>query len=138
MPILLNTLELATGECFFMGPNEPHAYISGDCVEIMALSDNVIRSGLTPKFKDVTTLMNMLHYRYSCVFVRVYLYTFYSKMQKMRMLYFTYVPHNIVIKLYHHIVNLPSSHLVYYKSNPILFFFSYIIIIIIIIIIVII
>lgn len=49
-----------------MGPNEPHAYISGDCVEVMALSDNVVRAGLTPKLRDVDTLCRMLHYRYSC------------------------------------------------------------------------
>ena len=35
----------------------------GDCVECMALSDNTIRAGLTPKFKDVETLCNMLHYK---------------------------------------------------------------------------
>ena len=29
----------------------------------MALSDNVVRSGLTPKLKDVPTLLAMLHYR---------------------------------------------------------------------------
>ena len=46
-----------------MGANEPHAYISGDCVECMALSDNVIRAALTPKFKDVDTLCSSLHYR---------------------------------------------------------------------------
>ena len=28
-PLLLNCLRLAEGEAFFMGPNEPHAYISG-------------------------------------------------------------------------------------------------------------
>lgn len=64
-PLLLNYLELNPGECFFMGPNEPHAYLSGDCVECMALSDNVVRAGLTPKFKDVETLVSMLHYRNS-------------------------------------------------------------------------
>jgi mannose-6-phosphate isomerase len=63
-PLLLNYLTLNVGECFFMGPNEPHAYLSGDCVECMALSDNVVRAGLTPKLKDVPTLVNMLHYRY--------------------------------------------------------------------------
>ena len=44
------------------GPNEPHAYLSGDCVECMANSDNVVRAGLTPKFKDVKTLCAMLNY----------------------------------------------------------------------------
>jgi mannose-6-phosphate isomerase class I len=28
-PFLLNCLSLSQGEAFFMGPNEPHAYISG-------------------------------------------------------------------------------------------------------------
>merc|ERR1719421_2375594 len=46
-----------------MGADEPHAYISGDCIECMALSDNVIRAALTPKFKDVDELCNSLHYR---------------------------------------------------------------------------
>jgi Phosphomannose isomerase type I len=40
---------------------------TGDCVEIMALSDNVVRAGLTPKFKDVRTLCDMLHYRSVCL-----------------------------------------------------------------------
>ena len=62
-PLLLNCLTLNPGDCFFMGANEPHAYISGDCIECMAISDNVVRAGLTPKFKDVETLMHMLHFR---------------------------------------------------------------------------
>ena len=33
-----------------------------DCVEIMACSDNVVRAGLTPKFKDIPTLCSMLNY----------------------------------------------------------------------------
>ena len=31
----------------------------------MAASDNVVRSGLTPKFKDVSTLVRMLTYNYT-------------------------------------------------------------------------
>lgn len=62
-PLLLNYLVMAPGESFFIGPNEPHAYLSGDCVECMALSDNVVRAGLTPKFKDVDTLCAMLTYK---------------------------------------------------------------------------
>jgi len=62
-PLLLNCVRLGPGGAFFMGPNEPHAYISGDIVECMALSDNTVRAGLTPKFKDVETLCAMLHYR---------------------------------------------------------------------------
>ncbi|TPX32967.1 mannose-6-phosphate isomerase [Synchytrium microbalum] len=60
--MMLNYLELQTGEAIYLAANEPHAYISGDCVECMAASDNVVRSGLTPKFKDVDTLINMLTY----------------------------------------------------------------------------
>ncbi|KAI8834801.1 mannose-6-phosphate isomerase [Chytriomyces cf. hyalinus JEL632] len=60
--LLLNYVKLAPGEAIFLAANEPHAYISGDCVECMAASDNVVRSGLTPKFKDVNTLVEMLTY----------------------------------------------------------------------------
>lgn len=62
-PFILNCMRLNPGEGFFMGADEPHAYISGDCIECMALSDNVIRAALTPKFKDVDELCNSLHYR---------------------------------------------------------------------------
>ena len=33
-----------------------------DCVECMACSDNVVRAGLTPKFKDIPLLCSMLNY----------------------------------------------------------------------------
>ena len=58
----LNQLTLQPGQAFFMGPNRPHAYIRGDCLEVMATSDNVVRAGLTPKYKDVDTLTTMLTY----------------------------------------------------------------------------
>lgn len=61
--LVLNHIFLRVGESFFIGPNEPHAYIYGDCIECMALSDNVVRAGLTPKFKDVETLCSMLTYK---------------------------------------------------------------------------
>lgn len=59
---LLNFVKINPGQAFFMAANEPHAYLKGQCVEIMATSDNVVRAGLTPKFKDVDTLINMLTY----------------------------------------------------------------------------
>ncbi|EPB77654.1 phosphomannose isomerase type I [Ancylostoma ceylanicum] len=37
----------------------------GDCVECMACSDNTIRAGLTPKFKDIQTLCSNLTYAMS-------------------------------------------------------------------------
>jgi mannose-6-phosphate isomerase len=62
-PYLLNYVTLQPGEAVFLGANEPHAYLSGDCVECMACSDNVVRAGLTPKFIDKETLYEMLTYR---------------------------------------------------------------------------
>ncbi|OIT20367.1 mannose-6-phosphate isomerase 1 [Nicotiana attenuata] len=60
---LLNYVKLKPGEALYLGENEPHAYIYGDCVEVMATSDNVVRDGLTPKHWDVKTLCSMLTYR---------------------------------------------------------------------------
>ncbi|KAH0548775.1 mannose-6-phosphate isomerase [Cotesia glomerata] len=57
-----NYINLNPGEALYLGPNVPHAYLYGDCVECMACSDNVVRAGLTPKFKDVPTLIEMLSY----------------------------------------------------------------------------
>ncbi|XP_074955989.1 mannose-6-phosphate isomerase isoform X3 [Phalacrocorax aristotelis] len=58
----LNLVRLEPGEAMFLGANEPHAYLHGDCVECMACSDNTVRAGLTPKFIDVLTLCEMLNY----------------------------------------------------------------------------
>lgn len=60
---LLNYMTLAKGEAIFLFANVPHAYLYGDGVECMACSDNVVRAGLTPKFKDVRVLCSMLDYR---------------------------------------------------------------------------
>jgi mannose-6-phosphate isomerase len=59
----LNVVELSTDEGLFINANEPHAYISGEILECMACSDNVVRAGLTPKLKDVDTLVHMLTYQ---------------------------------------------------------------------------
>jgi mannose-6-phosphate isomerase len=54
-----NILKLQKGESFVISPDEPHAYIAGDLVEAMVNSDNVVRGGLTPKFKDTQTLVDV-------------------------------------------------------------------------------
>ncbi|KAL5504195.1 PMI1 [Sanghuangporus vaninii] len=59
---MLNYLKLQPGEAVFLGAGEPHAYVSGDIVETMATSDNVIRAGLTPKLRDVPNLISTLTY----------------------------------------------------------------------------
>ncbi len=60
---LLNYVCLDNGQAIALGPNEPHAYLSGEIVECMATSDNVIRAGLTPKYKDTNVLCNSLTYK---------------------------------------------------------------------------
>ncbi|XP_066151878.1 mannose-6-phosphate isomerase [Euwallacea fornicatus] len=62
MVYFLNYIKLRPSEAIFLGANEPHAYLFGDCIECMACSDNVVRAGLTPKFIDVNTLCGMLNY----------------------------------------------------------------------------
>ncbi|XP_017848628.1 mannose-6-phosphate isomerase [Drosophila busckii] len=54
----LNIVRLQPGQAIYLGANEIHAYLDGDCVECMSCSDNVIRAGLTPKFKDVDQLIS--------------------------------------------------------------------------------
>lgn len=61
----LNYVKLTPGEAMFLKADDIHAYISGDIIECMASSDNVVRAGFTPKFKDVKTLTDMLTYSYS-------------------------------------------------------------------------
>ncbi|KAI7837538.1 hypothetical protein COHA_008625 [Chlorella ohadii] len=58
----LNYLRLQPGQAVALPANEPHAYISGEIVEVMATSDNVIRAGLTPKMRDVEALCSSLTY----------------------------------------------------------------------------
>ncbi|OOO11279.1 mannose-6-phosphate isomerase, class I [Aspergillus oryzae] len=61
----LNFVKLAPGEAMFLKADDIHAYVSGDIIECMASSDNVVRAGFTPKFKDVDTLTDMLTYSYA-------------------------------------------------------------------------
>ena len=68
----LNYVKLNPGEALYLGANEPHAYLYGECIECMATSDNVVRAGLTPKLRDTQTLCSMLTYKqviYSCMYV---------------------------------------------------------------------
>ncbi|KAK6007446.1 hypothetical protein QM012_004260 [Aureobasidium pullulans] len=61
----LNYVKLEVGEAMFLKADDIHAYLSGDIIECMASSDNVVRAGFTPKFKDVDTLTDMLTYSYA-------------------------------------------------------------------------
>jgi len=59
-PFILNFMRLKPGDAIFLAANEPHAYVSGDCFEVMANSNNVVRMGCTPKLRDVPVLTEML------------------------------------------------------------------------------
>ncbi|EAN32233.1 Phosphomannose isomerase type I family protein [Theileria parva strain Muguga] len=57
---ILNCFELEPGQALFIPPNTIHSYVSGDCVEIMKCSDNVIRCGLTSKPRDAKLCISLL------------------------------------------------------------------------------
>jgi len=61
-PILLNLICLEPGQAMFLPAGEPHAYLDGVGIELMANSDNVLRGGLTPKYIDVPELLNVLNF----------------------------------------------------------------------------
>jgi mannose-6-phosphate isomerase len=57
--LLLNFIQLAPGEAIYLPAGNLHAYLSGLGLEVMAASDNVIRSGLTSKHIDKAELRNI-------------------------------------------------------------------------------
>lgn len=62
MPFFMNLVHLRSGEGLFISAGIPHAYISGNIIECMANSDNVVRIGLTEKFKDIPALLEIMDY----------------------------------------------------------------------------
>ena len=62
----LNYIQAHPGEAVYLAANEPHAYLSGELIEAMASSDNVIRAGLTPKLRDTGVRATLSHVN-SCV-----------------------------------------------------------------------
>jgi mannose-6-phosphate isomerase len=61
-PLYLNLITLKPGEAIYVPPGILHSYSKGFGVELMAASDNVLRSGLTPKFIDIPQLMSIVNY----------------------------------------------------------------------------
>ncbi|MGQ0645157.1 MAG: mannose-6-phosphate isomerase, class I [Elusimicrobiota bacterium] len=57
---LLNLISLPPGGALYLDAGEPHAYLEGSGVEIMANSDNVLRGGLTSKRVDVKEFLASL------------------------------------------------------------------------------
>lgn len=59
---LLNLIVLKQGQTYFHDAGILHAYLQGQCVELMANSDNVLRGGLTSKHINIDALLR--HTRY--------------------------------------------------------------------------
>ncbi len=59
-----NMVNLKPGQAIFTDAGVPHAYIEGNIIECMANSDNVVRAGLTNKFKDIDTLLAIVRYEF--------------------------------------------------------------------------
>ena len=62
LPLVMNLFTLEKDQGLFTDANVPHAYLSGDLVECMANSDNVVRAALTPKYRDVKTLIEITEF----------------------------------------------------------------------------
>jgi mannose-6-phosphate isomerase len=58
----LNWIHLNPHQAFFLPAGMPHAYIRGNILECMANSDNVVRAGLTPKFRDIESVKAITRY----------------------------------------------------------------------------
>jgi len=57
--LMLNEVVLAPGEAIYLPAGNMHAYLSGLGFEVMAASDNVLRSGLTSKHVDVAEVLKI-------------------------------------------------------------------------------
>lgn len=68
--MLMNYYLLKKDDAMFIPPNIIHSYISGDGIEIMNCSDNVIRGGLTQKYIDVENLLKYVDFNGSPIFVK--------------------------------------------------------------------
>lgn len=66
---LFNLVHLKKGQGIYQAPGIPHAYLSGQNIELMANSDNVFRGGLTNKHIDVAELLQ--HLRFDPVIPRI-------------------------------------------------------------------
>ncbi|KAH9912998.1 RmlC-like cupin domain-containing protein [Amylocystis lapponica] len=59
----MNFVTLRRGEALYIGADEVHAYLEGDIIECMAVSDNVMNATFVPKDqREVPTFVEMLTY----------------------------------------------------------------------------
>ena len=61
-PLAFNIFNLKPGQYLNISAGQPHAYLHGDGIEIMANSDNVLRGGLTGKHVDIPEFISALDF----------------------------------------------------------------------------
>jgi len=62
-PFLMNLITLRKGEAIYIPADDAHAYLDGDIIECMAVSDNVINAAFVPpEDRDNETFVEMLTY----------------------------------------------------------------------------
>jgi len=105
-----NIIELKTGQAFFTDAGVPHAYIKGNIIECMANSDNVVRAGLTNKFKDVDTLLEIMNYSFGEIEI-------INKQQKLDEVIFKTTAAEFEVSSY--MKNAGSDHKLVTKDKPI-------------------
>lgn len=66
-PVYMEYHRLEPGEALYIPPGCPHAYLSGELVECMTTSDNVMRVALTNKYIDRDALFQALDERARCI-----------------------------------------------------------------------
>lgn len=60
--LLLHLVRLEPGRAIYLAARQPHAYLSGIAVEVMAASDNVLRAGFTEKHVDAEELLRIVDF----------------------------------------------------------------------------
>jgi len=56
-------IKLNPGEAIFLDAGYIHSYLDGCGIELIANSDNVLRSGLTPKNIDIPELLRVVKFK---------------------------------------------------------------------------
>ena len=105
-----NIIQLKPGQAFFTAAGVPHAYIKGNIIECMANSDNVVRAGLTNKFKDVDTLLEIMNYSFGEIEI-------INKQQKLDEVVFKTTAAEFEVSSY--MKNTGSDHKLVTKDKPI-------------------
>lgn len=62
-PSFMNLVHLKPGQALFLAPGALHSYLSGNGIEVMRNSDNVIRGALTSKPVDPVKLLSIIDFK---------------------------------------------------------------------------